>query len=430
MNPYLTSSEFNDLCTPGNPYAKFPDANGHTLPNGDIQLVMARRNLEGGPREDTFTHTTWRGVFGVKGEINADWTYDSSLTYSVVRLTDNHTNDISSRLVQDALLAVKDPATGQIVCRSRNSGCIPWNIFNPAGPSAANAISYFSAPGQLQGSGSEQIWTTFVNGDLTSAGVKLPTADDGLKLVLGSEYRQETVNYSPDEEIATGDLIGNRASATAAGFRVGGVHGSALATGAQHDRIQVLDLEGGYRYSSYTSGFNTNTWKVGLAWSPIKDVRIRGSYNVAVRAPNAAELGKPTYVGLDGGTDLCAGKSAAPYAQCAFTGLSAAQYPAPKSPASQYNGQIGGNPNLQPETGKTEAVGLVFTPTSCRASAPRSTGLTSRSRTSFLPMVPTSSSLSASPPAAPSGARRTPLPINRASIATRLGRCGRAQRAT
>jgi hypothetical protein len=33
------------------------------------------------------------------------------------------------------------------------------------------------------------------------------------------------------------------------------------------------------------------------------------------------------------------------------------------APASQYNGQIGGNPNLQPETGKTTAVGLVFTPT-------------------------------------------------------------------
>ncbi|HTC72809.1 MAG TPA: TonB-dependent receptor, partial [Solirubrobacteraceae bacterium] len=50
-------------------------------------------------------------------------------------------------------------------------------------------------------------------------------------------------------------------------------------------------------------------------------------------------------------------------AQCAQTGLLASQYPAAKSPASQYNGQIGGNPNLKPETGKTTAVGLVFTPT-------------------------------------------------------------------
>jgi outer membrane receptor protein involved in Fe transport len=124
----------------------------------------------------------------------------------------------------------------------------------------------------------------------------------------------------------------------------------------------VLDLEGGYRYSSYTSGFNTDTYKVGLTWAPIKDIRFRGSYNQAVRAPNAAELGKPTYVALDGSTDLCAGTGFSA-AQCAQTGLLPSQYPAAKSPASQYNGQIGGNPNLRPETGKTTAVGLVFTPT-------------------------------------------------------------------
>ena len=32
------------------------------------------------------------------------------------------------------------------------------------------------------------------------------------------------------------------------------------------------------------------------------------------------------------------------------------------SPASQYNGQVGGNPKLEPEVGKTINVGIVFTP--------------------------------------------------------------------
>jgi outer membrane receptor protein involved in Fe transport len=365
MNPYLTLSEYNTLCAPGNKYAQNADPLGHTLPNGDIQLVMARRNIEGGPREDTYTHTTWRGVFGFKGEINTDWTYDTSLTYSVVRVTDFHNNDTSSRLMQDAMLAVKDPATGQIVCRSGNSGCIPWNIFNPAGPSAGLAVPYFSVPGLLQGFGSEQIWTTFVDGDLTHAGVKLPTADDGLKLVIGSEYRQETITFSPDAELIQADLagLGSPTIGYAAGFHVWeGFMEARMPLVRNVPGFQVLDLEGGYRYSSYTSGFNTDTYKVGLTWAPIKDIRFRGSYNQAVRAPNAAELGKPTYVALDGSTDLCAGTGFSA-AQCAQTGLLPSQYPAAKSPASQYNGQIGGNPNLRPETGKTTAVGLVFTPT-------------------------------------------------------------------
>ncbi|HXY76889.1 MAG TPA: TonB-dependent receptor [Steroidobacteraceae bacterium] len=359
MNPYLTASEFNTLCAPGSPYPQY------RLPNGDIQLVMARRNVEGGPREDQYTHTTWRGVFGLKGEISADWNYDTSLTYSVVRVTDYHNDDTSSRLMQDALLAVPGP-NGTVVCRSGNAGCIPWNIFNPAGPSAANAIPYFSVPGLLQGFGSEQIWTSFVDGDLTHAGVKLPTADDGLKLVLGAEYRQETISFSPDEELISADLagIGSPTIGYSAGYHVWeGFVEARMPLMRNLPGAQVLDLEGGYRYSSYTSGFDTNTWKIGLTWAPIKDVRLRGSVNQAVRAPNAAELGKPTYVALDGSTDLCAGRTGFSAAQCAQTGLTAAQYPAAASPASQYNGQIGGNPNLQPETGKTTTVGIVFTPT-------------------------------------------------------------------
>jgi iron complex outermembrane recepter protein len=359
MNPYLTSNEWNTLCAPGSTYPAY------RLPNGDIQLTMARRSVEGGPREDTYSHTTWRGVFGFKGEISSDWTYDTSLTYSVVRVNDYHNNDTSSRLMQDAMLAVRDPTTGQIVCRSGNAGCIPWNIFNPTGPSAALAVPYFNVPGELQGFGSEQIWTTFVDGDLTHAGVKLPTADDGLKLVLGSEYRQESISFSPDAELIQGDLagIGSPIIGYSSGFHVWeGFMEARMPLVRNVPGFQVLDLEGGYRYSSYTSGFNTNTYKIGLAWAPIKDVRLRASFNQAVRAPNAAELGKPTYVALDGSTDLCATTSFTA-AQCAQTGLLASQYPAAKSPAAQYNGQIGGNPNLQPETGKTKAVGIVFTPT-------------------------------------------------------------------
>ena len=366
MNPYLTQSEFNSLCTPGNAYAQTPDALGHTLPNGDIQLVMARRNVEGGPREDSYAHTTWRGVAGLKGDINADWTYDSSLTYSVVRVTDFHNDDTSSRLMQDALLAVRDPTTGQIVCRSGNAGCIPWNIWNPAGPSAALAVPYFSVPGELQGAGSEQIWTTFVDGDLTHAGVKLPTADDGLKVVVGSEYRQESVSFSPDAELIQADLagLGSPTIGYNAGFHVWeGFTEARLPLVRNVPGLQVLDLEGGYRYSSYSTGFKTDTYKIGLAWAPVKDARLRASFNQAVRAPNAAELGKPTYVALDGSTDLCATGTGFSAAQCAQTGLLASQYPAAKSPASQYNGQIGGNPNLKPESGKTKDVGIVFTPT-------------------------------------------------------------------
>jgi hypothetical protein len=66
---------------------------------------------------------------------------------------------------------------------------------------------------------------------------------------------------------------------------------------------------------------------------------------------------------LDSGGDLCAGTTYTA-AQCALTngGVPLPVYPAPASPAGQYNGRIGGNSQLQPEVGTTKNLGLVFTP--------------------------------------------------------------------
>jgi iron complex outermembrane recepter protein len=367
MNPYLTASEFGTLCAPGSPYTAWP---GATVPvPGDIQLLIARRNIEGGPREDTYVHTTFRGVFGMRGEINSDWSYDSSLTFGLTRSSDYHNNDVSASNAQNALLAVMGPG-GTPVCRGGQSGCVPWNVFNPAVPVTAAQLAYISVPALLNANGSEDIWTSFVSGDLTHAGIKLPTADEGLKVVFGTEYRREADTLQPDHEYITGDLGNVIVSPYDGGYHVWEAFTEERLPIAKNlPGVKSLDLEGGYRYSSYTSGFNTNTFKLGLTWSPLSDVRIRGSYNRAVRVPNPAELFKPNVVELDSGTDLCA---AGPYAHntpanvaaCALTnGGIPLPVPTPGSPAGQYNGILGGNPNLQPEVGKTTDVGIVLTPT-------------------------------------------------------------------
>jgi iron complex outermembrane recepter protein len=365
MNPYLTKSEFTAICTPGSP---FTAVNNGTVPvPGDVQLLLGRRNIEGGPRQDEYTHTTFRGVAGVRGQLAPDWTYDASFTFGQTRDSDYHNNDVSSSRAQDALLAVPGPG-GVPVCRSGQTGCVPWNIWNPAIPITQAALNYISVPALVQGVSNEDIFTAFVSGDLTKS-VKLPTADEGLKLVVGTEYRRETDLFRPDQEFISADLsgIGSPVIGFNAGYHVWeGFTEMRMPLASNLPGIKSLDLEAGYRYSSYTSGFNTNTYKVGLTWSPISDVRFRGSYNRAVRVPNIAELFKPNYVGLDTGTDLCA-SAAHSAAECALTnfGMPIA-VPTPASPASQYNGLQGGNPNLKPEVGNTTAVGMVLTPSFLR----------------------------------------------------------------
>ena len=366
MNPYLTASQFNSICAPGSPYTAVANA---TVPEpGDVQLLIARRNVEGGPREDTYVHTTFRGVAGVRGEITTDWSYDSSFTYGLTRSSDYHNNDVSAAHAQNALLAVTGPG-GVPVCRGGQVGCVPWNVFNPAAPVTQAQLSYIVVPAILNAYGTQQIWTTFVSGDLTHAGVKLPTADEGLKLVFGTEYRQESATLHPDNEYVTGDLGNVIVSPYDGGYHVWeGFTEARMPLASNLPGVKSLDFEAGYRYSSYTSGFNTNTWKLGLTWSPISDVRFRGSYNKAVRVPNVAELFKPDVVELDAGTDVCASGAyshpgPANEAACALTNYGkATAVPTPGSPAGQYNGLLGGNTSLKPETGKTTAVGMVLTP--------------------------------------------------------------------
>jgi len=362
MNPYLTPSEFSSICTPGSPYTNVP---GGTVPvPGDVQLFIARRNVEGGPRQDTYVHSTMRGVAGVRGEITADWTYDSSVTYGLTRSSDYHNNDTSSARMQNALLAVAGP--NGPVCRGGQVGCVPWNIFNPAAPVSPAALSYISVPEELLAYGTEEIWTTFVSGDLTHAGVKLPTADEGLKVVFGTEYRREAAARQPDAEYLAGDEGNVIVGPFDATYHVWEAFTEArMPLASNLPGIKSLDFEAGYRYSSYSSGFDTNTYKLGLTWSPISDVRLRGSYNRAVRVPNVAELYDPPVVELDSGTDLCA---TGPYvnnaAACALTNYGKPiKVPTLASPAGQYNGFLGGNPNLKPEVGDTTDVGIVLTPT-------------------------------------------------------------------
>ncbi|HWW81356.1 MAG TPA: TonB-dependent receptor [Steroidobacteraceae bacterium] len=380
MNPYITASEFGTLCPEtagGAPIAYTNAANlalpkgsryapYQMLPDGTGQLLVGRRNIEGGSRQDNYDHTAYRGVFGARGAINDEWTYDAYGLFSQTRSIDFHNNDTSTQRMQNALLAVNQGGTP--VCQGGQSGCVPWNIFNPAQPITKQQLAYISVPGVFTATEEEEVGSGYVSGDLTKYGIKTPWADDGLKVVFGTEWRRDKLTSLPDAEYQSGDLagIGSPTPPVDAGQHVWEAFTEERMSLAKNlPGIKTLDLETGYRYSNYSEGYKTNTYKIGLEWSPVEDVRVRGSFNRAVRAPNLQELYQPLHVGLDIGGDLCAGATKLTQAQCALLGVSPALYAngVAGSPAAQYNGEIGGNPNVKPEVGITKEIGVVFTPT-------------------------------------------------------------------
>ena len=72
--------------------------------------------------------------------------------------------------------------------------------------------------------------------------------------------------------------------------------------------IHDLVIDAGYRYSDYSTAGRADTWKVELQYAPIPDLRFRGSFQHAIRAPNIIELFNPQAYGQQSflGVDPCA----------------------------------------------------------------------------------------------------------------------------
>ncbi len=368
-NPLLSAAEASAWCRA--PYT-VTDAQGnvHQIQpvdsNGNVLLSIGRRNIEGGGRTDDIRHEAFRAVIGVRGDIADGWKYDFYGQYGSTTLSDTY-SDLSKSRIQNALLAVAGP-NGTVVCQNAAAvGCVPWNIFNLASPPTAAQLAYIDVPLLNTGIVTQKIVSGNVTGDLGRYGVQLPTAQSGLKINVGVEWRDVYSESLPDLEFQTGDGAGQGgATLPIAGGIISreGFSEINLPLVDNKPGAQVLALDGGYRYSDYSLGFKTNTYKYGLEWSPVNDVRLRGSWARAVRAPNVGELYSTQQVALDGNTDPCSGASPAySLAQCALTGVTAANYGLiDVSPANQYNGKIGGNPTLQPETATTKSVGIGWTP--------------------------------------------------------------------
>ncbi len=370
-NPLLTASERATICSAANLAAQGnPTENvGGTVYPG-INTYILRRNVEGGPRTATFQTDSMRIVVGVKGDFLDAWHWDVYAQHSTVDNSNGNENYLSNANIINSLNVVPGPG-GTPTCASVITGtdkaCVPWNIWVPGQVSQA-ALNYLSVPLLIQATTTEQVVDGNITGDLGKYGVKLPTADSGLQVNLGAEWRSESADFLPDELSQQGNAAGSGGPTppVSGDFHVREVFTEMRLPLLDHmPGAESLALEGGYRYSDYSEGFTTNTYKGGVEWKPVRDVLLRASYQRAVRAPNIAELYTPQVVGLDGSTDPCAGAHpVATPAQCALTGVNpTTQYGhITANAANQYNGLLGGNPNLAPETADTYSVGFVFQP--------------------------------------------------------------------
>ena len=352
-------------------------------PGDTATLLIGRRNVEGGGRDDDIRHSSYRGVLGFKGELVKNWNYDVFGQYGKVLYQDIYRHDFSNTRIARAIDVISNPAVGGSgrvsagtpVCRSEVDGsdtnCRPYNIWALGGVTS-DAINYLEAPGLQNGSTQQVVLgATLASGDLSSYGLKMPSAKNGLGVVFGVEQRKERLKLDTDTEFSTFDLAGQ-------GGPIIGVQGVLNAneyfTEARLPLIEGLPMaheltvSGSYRHSDYSTHKKTNTYGLGAEWAPVRNYRVRGSYQRAVRHANIVELFQAQGANLFGmtGGDPCGAKPRFSEPECARSGASAANgfygNSFLDSPAGQFNFLQGGNQDLKPETANTYTLGLVLNP--------------------------------------------------------------------
>lgn len=380
-NPFLGATQVAALC-PG--VAVTPGAAG----GATVTLPLTGYRFASLPRIDDLRHTDYKIDIGARGQLGQGWSYDAYLQYGISILSENYQNDVSTSRVQDALNVIND-ANGNPVCASTvagtSRGCVPLNLFRAQGAGfTPAALGYVVAPGFQEGTSKEQIASINITGDLGQYGIKSPFATDGVGVAVGAEYRSESLDLRTDTEFQSGDLSGQGgATPSASGqYDVYELFGEVRVPILQNlPFARDLSFDGGYRYSDYSTVGNTNTYKGELSYSPIRDIRVRGSYNHAVRAPSTNELFAPRNVNLQSYEDPCSnGVSADGFpsqAQCALTGVTAAQYQATlrelqtgvaqngsieDCTLNQCSQLLQGNPSLRAETSDSYTGGFVLTP--------------------------------------------------------------------
>jgi len=232
-------------------------------------------------------------------------------------------------------------AAGTITCASNllpltdpgaTSDCVPYNIFG-TGVASAAAIDYVHGTADLR-----QVNTqTIAGGAIT--GEPFDNWAGPVSVALSAEWRREEANGSNDPISAdTGffstnffPFIGTQS-----------VKEVALETVVpllkDKSWAQSLDFNGAVRATDYSTSGAVTTWKVGLEWTPIDDIRFRGTRSVDIRAPNLSDLFGYSY-GHNTTVDPFWGNISAP----TYT-------------------ITAGNPDLDPEMARQTEIGVVLRP--------------------------------------------------------------------
>ena len=311
---------------------------------------------------------SFRIVGGFRGDVTSDINFDAYYMYGRTSNVNRQIGNAAVSRTRAALETEFDATTGAFQCRSalaRSQGCVPLNVFGNQLASQA-ALDYISV------GATNTFSAEIINAVGTLNGTLFDFGAGPIGWLAGVEYRKLKGDFTPDEFLSSGDVVGfNAGRPTNGSYDVKEVFGEIRVPLIRDSFIHLLSLDGAFRFSDYSlSGIGGNwTYNGGAEFAPIPDIRFRGQYSRSVRAPNINNLFQGQSNSFPGAVDPCSNRRAASLqtpqvrALCEATGVpAAAVFTAAVQPNTQIETFIGGDPTVGQETADTWTAGVIIRP--------------------------------------------------------------------
>jgi len=290
-----------------------------------------------GPIPADSRRTSFRWVVGANGNFNAlgsNWKWDVYWQESINKSYASTYIPINNNLT-NATDAVRN-ANGVIVCRSTltnpNDGCIPFNPMG-TGVNSAAAVAYVNG----LAFGTNRL--TQDVGAFTLRGEPFSTWAGPVSIATGIEHRREGVSGTNDPLSNSNAYWAGNYHASFGSYNVTeGFLETVVPLAKNLPFADSLDLNAAVRATNYSTSGYVTTWKVGVTYSPVKDITFRATLSRDIRAPNLAEL-----------------------FQAGLTQTGIVSDPV-KGTSPTVNLITSGNTNLKPEKADALGVGVVLQP--------------------------------------------------------------------
>ena len=288
------------------------------LGEGEDSRFYFRRNFEElGPVVQHNRRDTYRVVGGLRGGLGGGWTYEASINAARAKSRTIFTGNVNVQRFLLAIDAVRDPSSGQIVCRSRLydaaaipyegaarpddalarlprdvAECVPLNPFGEGNISQA-ARDYLLEEGTTRTRIKQTVFNAYLAGDSRNW-LELPGGPIGI--VAGAEYRRESLRDVQDDLLQSGLTHATALPPFAPPRFASKELFGELRIPIFKDRplLEELTLSGAGRLADYRGSVGTVfAWNAGAEWAPLRDLRFRVNRSRAIRAPNAVEAYQP-----------------------------------------------------------------------------------------------------------------------------------------